>query len=147
MDWITSSPFSHPHCSSFFDYLQQTRPELTPSARWSGALPPSMSVEDVQRSFVTSLTHGTTVLAIKYEKGVVIAGDRRATEGYQVAERRMEKVFKTDSHSAIAIAGAAGPCLEMTKLFSIELEHYEKLDGLPLSCEGKANRLGQIFLV
>lgn len=124
--------------------MQQTRPELAPSARWSGALPLAVSAEDAQRAFFTSITHGTTVLAIKYEKGIVIAGDRRATEGYQVAERRMEKVFKTDSHSAMAISGAAGPCLEMAKLFSIELEHYEKLDGLPLSCEGKANRLGQM---
>lgn len=135
---------SHMNCSSFFDYLQQSRPELTPSARWGPVVSASSSAEDMQRAYLTSLMHGTTVLAIKSGNGVVIAGDRRATEGYQVAARRMEKVFKTDSHSAMAIAGAAGPCVEMAKLFSIELEHYEKLDGVPLSCEGKANRLGQM---
>ncbi|HKC95029.1 MAG TPA: proteasome subunit beta, partial [Nitrospira sp.] len=86
----------------------------------------------------------TTVLAIKYEQGVVIAGDRRATEGYQIAERRIEKVFKIDDYSAMAIAGAAGPCIEMAKLFQTELEHYEKLEGMQLSCEGKANKLGQM---
>jgi proteasome beta subunit len=75
----------------------------------------------------------------------VIAGDRRATEGYQIAGRRMDKVFKIDEHSAMAIAGAAGPCIEMAKLFQTELEHYEKLEGVQLSCEGKANKLGQMI--
>ncbi|RMH09439.1 MAG: proteasome subunit beta [Nitrospirae bacterium] len=103
-----------------------------------------MSPGDMRREYLAHVSHGTTVLAVKYETGVVMAGDRQATEGYQVAARRMEKVFKADSHSAIAIAGAAGPCMEMAKLFSVELEHYEKLDGMPLSCEGKANRLGQM---
>jgi len=93
---------------------------------------------------LSSLTHGTTVLAFKYEHGVVIAGDRRATEGFQIASTKMEKVFTSDDYSAMAIAGAAGPCLDMAQLFRIELEHYEKLDGVQLSCEGKANRLGQM---
>ncbi len=86
--------------------------------------------------------HGTTVLAFTYQNGVLIAGDRRATEGFQIASNRMDKVFQTDEFSAMAIAGAAGPCVEMAKLFRIELEHYEKLDGKPLTCEGKATRLG-----
>ena len=73
---------------------------------------------------------------------MLIAGDRRATEGYQIAANRMDKVFQTDEFSAMAIAGAAGPCVEMAKLFRIELEHYEKLDGKTLTCEGKATRLG-----
>ena len=90
------------------------------------------------------VTHGTTVLAIKHQEGVVIAGDRRATEGFQIADRRIEKVFKIDEHSAMAIAGAAGPCIEMARLFQTELEHYEKLEGVTLSCEGKANKLGQM---
>jgi len=131
-------------CSSFFDHLSQTRPELIPSARWGGTLSASILSEDIQRGYLSSVSHGTTVMAIKYDQGVVIAGDRRAIEGYQLAARTMEKVFKTDSHSAMAIAGAAGPCLEMVKLFSIELEHYEKLDGVSLSCVGKANRLGHM---
>ncbi|MGQ0694802.1 MAG: proteasome subunit beta [Nitrospiraceae bacterium] len=88
--------------------------------------------------------HATTVLAIKYQDGVVIVGDRRATEGFQIADRRIEKVFKIDELSAMAIAGAAGPCIELAKLFQTELEHYEKLEGMPLSCEGKANKLGQM---
>lgn len=87
---------------------------------------------------------GTTVLALKYREGVVMAGDRRATEGFQIADRRIEKVFRIDEYSAMAIAGAAGPCIEMAKLFQTELEHYEKLEGVPLSCEGKANKLGQM---
>src|SRR5574340_683841 len=72
------------------------------------------------------------------------AGDRRATEGFQIADRRIEKVFRIDEYSAMAIAGAAGPCIEMAKLFQTELEHYEKLEGVQLSCEGKANKLGQM---
>jgi len=81
---------------------------------------------------------------MKYREGVVIAGDRRATEGFQIADRRIEKVFKIDEYSAMAIAGAAGPCIEMARLFQTELEHYEKLEGVQLSCEGKANKLGQM---
>jgi len=144
MEWMKSLQPSHVQCSSFFDYLLHTRPELTPAARWGGSLSVPVSAEDVQRGYLASVTHGTTVLAIKYDQGVLIAGDRQATEGYQLAARTMEKVFKTDSHSAMAIAGAAGPCIEMAKLFHIELEHYEKIDGVQLSCVGKANRLGQM---
>ncbi len=130
-------------CSSFFDFLQQAKPDLTPAVRWGAEWRP-VPADEMQRNVLASLSHGTTVLAVKYDRGAMIVGDRRAVEGYQVAARRMEKVFTTDSHSAIAIAGAAGPCLEMARLFSIELEHYEKLDGVLLSCEGKANRLGHM---
>ncbi|GJL62699.1 MAG: proteasome subunit beta [Nitrospirales bacterium] len=137
--------FPHDHCSSFFQFLSTHRPEFTPASRWSQPIlqqPSAFEFSGTSRP--SPLTHGTTVLAFKYDQGVVIAGDRRATEGFQIAENRMEKVFKTDDYSAMAIAGAAGPCVEMAKLFSIELEHYEKLDGVQLSCEGKANRLGQM---
>jgi proteasome beta subunit len=89
--------------------------------------------------------HGTTILAIRYADGVVVAGDRQATEGYQVAHRRIEKVYKADDHSAVAIAGAAGPSIEMARLFQTELEHYEKVEGDGLSLEGKANKLGQMI--
>lgn len=141
MEWVGAAV---PQCSSFFDFLAHARPELMPAARWGIGGHPLVSVDEMQRNVLSQISHGTTVLAVKYDKGVVIVGDRRAIEGSQVASRRMEKVFKADSHSAVAIAGTAGPCLEMAKLFGIELEHYEKLDGMSLSCEGKANRLGQM---
>ena len=137
--------FSPDHCSSFFQFLSAHRPELTPIARWGQAPIQQRGPHEFQSSsYPQHIAHGTTVLAFKYAEGVLIAGDRRATEGFQIAENRMEKVYKTDDFSAMAIAGAAGPCVEMAKLFSIELEHYEKLDGVQLSCEGKANRLGQM---
>ncbi|HVL65061.1 MAG TPA: proteasome subunit beta [Actinomycetota bacterium] len=88
---------------------------------------------------------GTTVLALKYADGVVVAGDRRATEGFQIAHRSIEKVFAADDHSAVAIAGAAGPAVEMVRLFQTELEHYEKVEGERLSLEGKANKLSQMI--
>jgi proteasome beta subunit len=90
------------------------------------------------------LPHGTTVLAFKYADGVIVAGDRLATEGNRVASRDIEKVLPTDAHSLIAIAGAAGPALEMARLMRIELEHYEKIEGEPLELDGKANRLSQM---
>ena len=129
--------------ASFFNFLAAQHPELTPAGRrWPEA---QMAPPELSRSGSSvSVPQATTVLAIKYQHGVVIAGDRRATEGYQIAERRIEKVFKIDDYSAMAIAGAAGPCIEMAKLFQTELEHYEKLEGMPLSCEGKANKLGQM---
>lgn len=129
--------------SSFFDFLTQHHPALTSTGR-SGFVQAQASGEPMRGAGAMSVPHATTVLAIKYQQGVVIAGDRRATEGFQIAERRIEKVFKIDDYSAMAIAGAAGPCIEMAKLFQVELEHYEKLEGVQLSCEGKANKLGQM---
>ena len=89
--------------------------------------------------------HGTTVLALRYRDGVIMAGDRQATAGYQVASRRIEKIFKADDLSGVGIAGAAGPAMEMAKLFQTELEHYEKVEGDNLSLDGKANKLGQMI--
>lgn len=92
-----------------------------------------------------SVPHGTTIVAFKYEDGVVMAGDRRATEGNFIAHRRIEKVFAADRYSGVAIAGAAGPAVEMVRLFQTQLEHYEKVEGVVLSLEGKANQLGQMI--
>lgn len=88
--------------------------------------------------------HGTTVVALRFADGIVMAGDRRATEGHTIAHRSMEKVFPADRYSAVAIAGAAGPAIEMVRLFQTQLEHYEKVEGVVLSLEGKANQLGQM---
>jgi len=91
-----------------------------------------------------TVRHGTTVVALRYSEGVIMAGDRRATEGHLIAHRAMEKVFPADRHSAVAIAGAAGPAVQMVRLFQTQLEHYEKVEGVALSLEGKANQLGQM---
>ena len=88
--------------------------------------------------------HGTTIVALRSVGGVVVAGDRRATEGHTIAHRGIEKVFPADRHSAVAIAGAAGPAIEMVRLFQTQLEHYEKVEGSTLSLEGKANQLAQM---
>jgi proteasome beta subunit len=88
-----------------------------------------------------AFTHGTTVVAIRYADGVVMAGDRRATSGHLISHRTMEKVYPADRHSGVAIAGAAGPAMDMVKLFQLQLEHYEKVEGNELSLEGKANQL------
>ena len=122
--------------SSFYDLLLKDYSHLLPQ----------MPVESssFSQEVVGSVPHGTTVLALKFRDGVVMAGDRMATEGYQVSDRRIEKVYKTDDYSAIAIAGAAGPCIELARLFQTELEHYEKLEGTQLSIEGKANKLSQM---
>ncbi len=88
--------------------------------------------------------HGTTVVAVRCAGGVVMAGDRRATSGNLISHRRLEKVFPADRFSGVAIAGAAGPAIEMVKLFQLQLEHYEKVEGSNLSLEGKANTLGQM---
>jgi len=87
---------------------------------------------------------GTTVLAVRHADGVVMAGDRRATSGFAIASRRIEKVFPADDRSGVAIAGAAGPAVELVRLFQTQLEHYEKIEGEALSLEGKANQLSQL---
>lgn len=88
--------------------------------------------------------HGTTCVALRYADGVLLAGDRRATSGNLISHRSIEKVFAADRHSGVAIAGAAGPAVEMVRLFQLQLEHYEKVEGEALSLEGKANQLGQM---
>src|SRR3954468_15851802 len=84
--------------------------------------------------------HATTCVAIHYVGGVVMAGDRRATSGNLISHRTMEKVMPADRYSGVAIAGAAGPAMDMVKLFQLQLEHYEKVEGNELSLEGKANQ-------
>jgi proteasome beta subunit len=88
--------------------------------------------------------HATTCVAMRYADGVVMAGDRRATSGNLISHRGMEKVVQADHFSGVAIAGAAGPAMEMIKLFQLQLEHYEKVEGSSLSLEGKANQLSMM---
>jgi proteasome beta subunit len=135
--------FPHHDGSSFFDFLNRHYPDIAPLSNRDTGLKPGLQNREPWAQ-ATPIPYATTVLALKFQGGVVIAGDRRATEGFQIADRRIEKVFKIDQYSAMAIAGAAGPCIEMAKLFQTELEHYEKLEGVQLSCEGKANKLGQM---
>jgi proteasome beta subunit len=115
---------------SFVEFLRASQPEPT------AAVPAPSGLD---------LPHGTTVLGLKYADGIVMAGDRRATAGYAIADAKMRKVFAADDASAIAIAGAAGQAAELVKLFQLELEHYEKITGDRLSLEGKANRLAQMI--
>ncbi len=91
-----------------------------------------------------TVPHATTCVAVRYADGVVMAGDRRATSGNLISHRGMEKVVEADRHSGVAIAGAAGPAMEMIKLFQLQLEHYEKVEGATLSLEGKANQLSMM---
>src|SRR5436853_1261141 len=120
--------------SSFVDLLRRVAPHDLPGA----------GLEHGPGGTPLEITHGTTVVAIRFQGGVVMAGDRRATAGYTIASRRIEKVFAADDFSGVAIAGAAGPAVEMVKLFQVQLEHYEKVQGDVLSLERKANQLGQL---
>ena len=140
MDERWQSLFGHYPTTSFVELLRQSSPGLG-----LGPLLPPDATSGGANPGLVGLPKGTTILAVRYADGVVVAGDRQATEGYQVAHRRIEKVYKADDHSAIAIAGAAGPSIEMARLFQTELEHYEKVEGEGLSLEGKANKLGQMI--
>jgi proteasome beta subunit len=113
-------------------------PSFLELLRRAELLPPAPTIDAADRQ---AITHGTTVVAIRYAEGVVMAGDRRATSGHLISHRTMEKVFPADRHSGVAIAGAAGPAMDMVKLFQLQLEHYEKVEGNELSLEGKANQL------
>ena len=121
---------------SFVDYLRRVAPHAVPGTGGGGG--------GASTSAPLEVTQATTVLAIRYADGVVMAGDRRATSGMTIASRRIEKVFPADDHSGVAIAGAAGPSVDMVRLFQVQLEHYEKIEGEPLSLEGKANQLSQL---
>ncbi len=124
--------------SSFVGLLRLMAPDALPGAGTVPAPPPASGAGPLE------FVHGTTVVAIRFDGGVVMAGDRRATMGFTIASRRIEKVFAADEHSGVAIAGAAGPAVEMVKLFQVQLQHYEKVEGEPLTLEGKANQLAQL---
>ncbi|MGL4832662.1 MAG: proteasome subunit beta [Propionibacteriaceae bacterium] len=115
--------------TSFAQLLSQLQPESLPVVTSGGDLAP----------------HGTTIVAVRSCDGVVMAGDRRATMGNLVAARAIRKVFAADDFSIVGIAGTAGLATELVKLFQVELEHYEKLEGTALSLNGKANRLAGLL--
>ncbi|WEV24578.1 proteasome subunit beta [Streptomyces sp. 71268] len=126
--------FLTPGSSSFMDFLGDHAPELLPGNR---PLPEVRGAVEAP--------HGTTIVAATFEGGVVLAGDRRATMGNLIAQRDIEKVFPADEYAAVGIAGTAGLAVEMVKLFQLELEHFEKVEGVQLSLEGKANRLSTMI--
>jgi len=119
---------------SFSDFLDGAAPQLLPGRR---PLPPG-SAGDLA-------PHGTTIVAVSFAGGVVMAGDRRATMGNVIAQRDIEKVFPADAYSCVGIAGTAGIAVEIVRLFQVELEHYEKIEGNTLSLDGKANRLATMI--
>jgi proteasome beta subunit len=123
-----------PGSSSFIDFLTQQAPELLPARR---AIPATDAAG--------LAPHGTTIVAATFPGGVVMAGDRRATMGNIIAQRDIEKVFPADEFSCVGIAGAAGLAVELVRLFQLELEHYEKIEGSQLSMDGKANRLATLI--
>ncbi len=123
-----------PGTSSFAEFLSQQAPDLLPRR----SRLPEGSAADLA-------PHGTTIVAATFPGGVVMAGDRRATMGNIIAQRDIEKVFPADEYSALGIAGSAGLAVEMVRLFQTELEHYEKIEGITLSMDGKANRLAALI--
>ena len=127
--------------SSFSELLDTSYPHVRPFAAVQAVAGAPQAAGEAK----LSVPHGTTVLGLKFKGGVIVAGDRLATEGYRVASRDIQKVFATDDFSLMAIAGAAGPAIEMAKLLRVELEHYEKIEGEPLEVEGKANKLSQMI--
>ncbi len=122
-----------PGSSSFTEFLAAQAPTMLPSGR---SLPPGAALD---------APHGTTIVTLAWDGGVVMAGDRRATMGNLIANRDMEKVFATDEYSLVGIAGTAGLAIELVRLFQVELEHYEKIEGTLMSLEGKANRLATMI--
>lgn len=121
--------------SSFFEVLRRAAPDAVPELLRGATMPPQLAAQ---------LVEGTTVLAVTHRDGVVIAGDRRATAGHLISKKDMRKVYPADAHSAVAISGAAGPAMELARVFATELEHYEKVEGEPLSLDGKSNKLAHM---
>jgi proteasome beta subunit len=129
---------------SFTDFLASYAPDLLPGVRGLNSLPPG-PLPDGGNELIKNLPQATTIVAAACERGVVIAGDRRSTAGNMIAKRDVEKVFRSDEFSAMGIAGVASVGLGFVRLFQVELEHYEKMEGRSLSLEGKANRLATMI--
>jgi proteasome beta subunit len=139
-------PYLSAGTSSFADFLAAAAPGLLPHAPHApDAAPSGATPSGVARgSLAADLPHGTTIVAAECDGGVVMAGDRRATAGNMIMQRDFDKVFRSDEFSCIGIAGVAGIGIELARLFQVELEHYEKLEGHALSLDGKANRLASL---
>jgi proteasome beta subunit len=120
--------------SSFSEMLRRQAPHLLPAGSTVGS-------DGVPPSPTNALPHGTTIVALKFPGGVLIAGDRRSTQGNMIAGRDVQKVYVTDDYTATGIAGTAAIAVEFARLYAVELEHYEKLEGVPLTFAGKVNRL------
>jgi proteasome beta subunit len=128
--------------SSFVDFLRVQAPHLLPGA---GGLRGEESVRARHASdLAPQPPHGTTIVAVTFDGGVLIAGDRRATSGNLISQRDMDKVFVTDAYSAVGVAGTAGLALDMVRLYTVQLAHYEKIEGVPLSLDGKTNNLASL---
>jgi len=127
--------------SSFADFLATSAPDLLPGALPAGPAAQPAAGAGAGGQSGADLPHGTTIVAADFGGGVIMAGDRRSTAGNMIAQRDIEKVFRSDDFSCVGISGVAGVGLELVRLFQLELEHYEKLEGRTLSLEGKANRL------
>jgi proteasome beta subunit len=125
--------FQAPGSSSFTEFLAAQAPALLPGGR------------PLPAGDAPSAPHGTTIVTAEFEGGVVMGGDRRATMGSMIANREIEKVFGADEYSCVGIAGTAGLAIELVRLFQVELEHYEKIEGALMSLEGKANRLATMI--
>jgi proteasome beta subunit len=125
---------------SFTHFLSSYDPSMLPLANLG-----PLAGSDAAADMIKNLPHATTIVAVACEGGVVMAGDRRATAGNLISKRDVEKVFRADEYSAIAIAGALAIALELVRLFGVELEHYEKMEGRSLTLEGKANRLAKMI--
>jgi proteasome beta subunit len=117
--------------SSFSDLLRRQAPELLPMN----------AGHHIGAAAGDGLPHGTTIVALTFPGGVVMAGDRRATQGNMIASRDVKKVYITDDYTATGIAGTAAVAVEFARLYAVELEHYEKVEGVPLTFPGKVNRL------
>jgi proteasome beta subunit len=126
--------------SSFLDFMSSAAAELLPGRRLTGP-----DGHGGSAAGGPELTHGTTIVAATFDGGVVMAGDRRATMGNLIAQRDIEKVFAADEFSLVGIAGTAGIAVELVRLFQVELEHYEKIEGTALTLDGKANRLATMI--
>jgi proteasome beta subunit len=129
--------FQEMGASSFAEFLSSYAPQLLPGGSWRD-FPAGTDTAGL-------LSHATTIVAVTCDEGVVLASDRRATSGNMISKRDVEKVFRCDEFSAVGVAGVLALALELAKLFQIELEHYEKMEGRALSLEGKAHRLAAMI--
>jgi proteasome beta subunit len=129
-----------PGSSSFVEFLSVAAADQLPARHTPGG---DMLAGGSHQS--PQVRHATTIVAATFDGGVIMAGDRRATMGNLIAQRDIEKVFPADDYSLVGIAGTAGIAIEMVRLYQVELEHYEKIEGTPLTLDGKANRLATMI--
>ena len=106
---------------------------------------PEVSFMDSESSRETVRKTGTTTIGLVCKDGVVMASDRRATMGYFIASKDLDKIYAINDHIAMTIAGGVGDAQMLVRWMKAETKLYELKQEKKISVEAAATLLANIL--